>query len=204
MVSVIGILFFNLTTNRPPMAAYDKITWAQRLLSQILILCKSIDSTHGPYTKHQQMPVTSLWPVQLWWPNKNSCSPEVTQSSNSSIHIWFEQVIADFYYFFLTSHLFIDGEHVIKCYFPTGNIAPVLKATFMANCFRDSQKRSPFFHLWHLPQESALSVDVAQRSRFSFCQLYLAESVNLIGLTGKISKKYMLSASLSAWGFPGG
>lgn len=89
MVSVIGILFFNLTTDRPPMAAYDKTTWAQRLLSKILILCKSIDSTHGPYTQHQQMLVTSLWPVQLWWPNKNSCNPEVTEFKLKHPHlIW--------------------------------------------------------------------------------------------------------------------
>lgn len=46
----------------------------------------------------------SLASSTVWWPNKNSCNPEVTQSSDSNIHCWFKLVIADFFiYFFYKS-----------------------------------------------------------------------------------------------------
>lgn len=45
---------------------------------------------------------------------ENSCHPKVTRSSDTDIHSWYKQVIADLFFYLFTSHLFIDGEHTLS------------------------------------------------------------------------------------------
>lgn len=132
-------------------------------MSKTYILSQNIDSKHGSHSSHQQMLATSLWPgqIKIHGTQRSHRGQILTSTSDSSLWLHYR-------FIFLTSHLFIDREDVIKCFFPSGNIAPVLKAKFIANGFPDPQECSLFFHLWHLPEERALEVDEAQHSRFSF------------------------------------
>lgn len=122
---------------------------------------------------------------------QNACNPKVTQSSDTDIHSWYKQVIADlFIYFFLQVIFSLMESTRYQMLFPHRKHPASFKGKIYGQPLApDSQEYSPFFHLWHPPEEGALKVDEEQHSRFSLCRLFLRWSVNLIGLTGKIRKE---------------
>lgn len=110
------------------------------------------------------MPVTSLWPVVM--DKQNSRHPEVTQSSDTDIHSWYKQVIADFFFIiiFLRVVFSLMESTRFQMLFPPRKHPASFKGKIYAQPLApDSQELSPFFHLWLLPEEGALKVDEAQR-----------------------------------------